>query len=91
MVTMKHIESFINNNKIHDKNCNLVELEDLRLLKFIISEAEFIALIKNTNFELKYNDLVNIKDNLLLEKRLKEENDEFRKAEQLANIIYENI
>lgn len=88
---MKNIKLFINNNKINHNNNNLVELEDLRLLKTIISEDEFINLIKNTFFELRYNDLVQIKSNLLLEEKIEKENNKLREDQKLANIIYENI
>lgn len=88
---MEHIEQFINNSKINSKNGNLVSLQDLRLLKKIISEEDFINLIKNTCFQLKYYHLVSMKDRYIQEQREKEQDEKIKQDAHIANIIYENI
>lgn len=88
---MEHIEQFINNSKINSKNGNLVRLQDLRLLKKVISEEDFINLIKNACFELKYYHLVSIKDRYIQEQRENEQDEKMKQDAYIANIIYENI
>lgn len=88
---MEYVEQFINNSKINSKNGNLVSLQDLRLLKKVISEEDFISLIKNFCFELKYYHLTSIKDRYIQEKRENEQDEKMKQDSYIANIIYENI